>query len=204
MSGHGLPEGMWRRAGLAVAPGGRRVFVLIDAQGGGLFRSDDSGQTWSRSSADARITSRGWYFGSITVDPKNPDLVYVPNVALYRSSDGGKTFTVLKGAPGGDDYHILWIDPTTPSRMILGSDQGTNISVDSGATWSTWYNQPTAQMYHAITDNQFPYAVYGSQQDSGTEHVAAHATGDALDLAGFGLADGTAISVARHGTSGAT
>lgn len=171
LAGNGLPQGDWRRVGIATARStrGRRVYALIDAKdGGGLYRSDDSGRTWSRVGADPRITNRAWYFGSITVDPKNPDIVYVPNISVYRSTDGGKNFDVLKGAPGGDDYHTLWIDPSQPDRMILGSDQGTNISVDGAKTWTPWYNQPTAQMYHVITDNQFPYWVYGSQQDSGT------------------------------------
>ena len=171
LTGNGLPQGEWRRAGVAVARGtnGRRVYALIDAVSDpGLYRSDDSGRTWTRTGTDPRIVSRGWYFSEIKVDPRNPDLIYIPNVAVYRSTDGGKTFEVLKGAPGGDDYHTLWIDPMEPARMILGSDQGTNISVDGGRTWTLWYNQPTAQMYHVATDNQFPYWVYGSQQDSGT------------------------------------
>ena len=170
IQGHGLPEDQWRRAGIAVARGthGRRVYALIDAKGGGLFRTDDAGQTWVRPGSDARITSRGWYFGRVTVDPANPDVVYLPNVALYRTADAGRTFTVVRGAPGGDDYHYLWIDPTAPTRMILATDQGVTISVDGGNTWTTWYNQPTAQMYHVITGNQFPYTVYGTQQDSGT------------------------------------
>ena len=171
ITGHGLPAGGWRRSGVAVAKGtqGRRVYALIDyISAAGLFRSDDSGQTWTQVSSDPRIDSRSWYFSGITVDPNNPDAVYLPNVAIYRSTDGGKTFTVLKGAPGGDDYHFLWIDPTESARMIQASDQGVSISVDRGTTWSSWYNQPTAQFYHVATDNQFPYNVYGSQQDSGT------------------------------------
>src|SRR5579884_363864 len=169
IAGNGLPAGDWGRAGVTVARGGNRVYVLVDAKSApGLYRSDDSGATWTRVSADNRITSRGWYFGSITVDPNNPDAVYAPNVALYGSTDGGKTFTVVKGAPGGDDYHTLWIDPANSARMILGSDQGTNVSVDGARTWTTWYNQPTAQMYHVAADNRFPYWLYGSQQDSGT------------------------------------
>ena len=198
LAGHGLPEGDWRRSGVATAAGGR-VYVLIDAQsGGGLYRSDDAGQSWTHTSADTRIVSRGWYFGGVTADPKNPDTVYVPNVALYRSSDGGKTFTVLKGAPGGDDYHILWIDPSEPRRMLLGSDQGTNVSVDGGATWSTWYNQATAQFYHVITDNRFPYFVYGSQQDSGTAAVASrtdHGQIDARDWFSVGGAESGYIAI---------
>jgi photosystem II stability/assembly factor-like uncharacterized protein len=183
ISAHGLPEGQWGRSGVAVASDGRRVYVLIDAaQGaGGLYRSEDAGANWSRVSADTRIFSRNWYFSEVTVDPKNPDLVYVPNVSLYRSTDGGRTFTVLKGAPGGDDYRVLWIDPTEPRRMVLGSDQGTNVSVDAGASWSSWYNQPTAQMYHVTTDNQWPYHVYGSQQDSGTAAIPSRTNHGMID-----------------------
>jgi photosystem II stability/assembly factor-like uncharacterized protein len=186
VAGHGLPEGEWKRSGIATGPG-NTVYALVDAAAGaGLYRSGDGGDSWAHVSSDARLTSRGWYFSGITVDPKDPNLVYVPNVALYRSGDGGKTFTVLKGAPGGDDYHTLWIDPTEPRRMILGSDQGTNITADRGETWSSWYNQPTAQIYHVTTDNRFPYWVYGSQQDSGTAAVASrtdHGEIDARDWA---------------------
>ena len=100
-------------------------------------------------------------------------MVYAPNVSLNRSTDGGKTWTPIKGAPGGDDYHALWIDPADPGRLITGVDQGTTISVDGGATWSTWYNQPTAQFYHVATDNAFPYRIYGAQQDSGTVGIVS-------------------------------
>ena len=199
LTAHGLPESQWGRSGIAVAPGGRRVYAIIDAPGaGGLYRSDDAGASWSRASADERITSRAWYFSEITVDPKNADVVYAPNVALYRSTDGGRNFTVLKGAPGGDDYRALWVDPTESRRMILGSDQGTNISVDGGQTWSTWYNQPTAQMYHVVTDNQFPYHVYGSQQDSGTAAIPSrtnHGQIDARDWYSVGGAESGYIAV---------
>jgi photosystem II stability/assembly factor-like uncharacterized protein len=199
VTGHGLPTGMWRRPGVAVATGGQRVYLLLDAAAGaGLYRSEDGGENWKLAGPEQRIASRGWYFGSITVDPKNADVVYAPNVALYRSTNGGATFTVLKGAPGGDDYHTLWIDPTATRRMVLGSDQGTNVSVDGGATWSSWYNQPTAQMYHVIADNRFPYNLYGSQQDSGTAGVPSrtnHGMIDARDWFSVGGAESGHIAI---------
>ncbi len=170
ISGSGLPDGDWGRGGLAVARGthGQRVYALIDAKSGGLFRSDDAGRTWALVGTDPRIRGRLWYFGEVTVDPKDPNIVYLPNVSIYRSSDGGKNFDAIKGAPGGDDYHSLWIDPANSQRMIFGSDQGVGVSVDGGKSWSSWYNQPTAQFYHVAVDNQFPYHVYGAQQDSGS------------------------------------
>jgi photosystem II stability/assembly factor-like uncharacterized protein len=171
LSGGGLPDGDWGRTGVAVAPGGKRVYALIQAKKAGLYRSDDGGDTWTLQNADTRLTSRGWYFSGITIDPNNPDVIYMPNVALYRTEDGGKTISIVRGAPGGDDYHQIWIDPKNSASMILGTDQGTTISLDRGKTWSSWYNQPTAQIYHVITDNQFPYVVYGAQQDSGSAAV---------------------------------
>ncbi len=171
LEGSGLPEGDWGRVGVAVAADGKRVYALIAAKKGGLYRSDDGGNTWVLANADARLTSRAWYFNRITVDPNNRDVIYIPNIALYRSEDGGKTISIVRGAPGGDDYHELWIDPRNSSSMVLGTDQGTTVSLDRGQTWSTWYNQPTAQMYRVITDSRFPYAVYGTQQDSGSAAV---------------------------------
>jgi photosystem II stability/assembly factor-like uncharacterized protein len=175
LEGNGLPEGDWGRVGVDVAPDGKRVYALIfiqaQAKKSGLYRSDDGGTTWALANADPRLTSRAWYFNSITIDPHNPDVIYMPNVALYRSKDGGKTISVVRGAPGGDDYHQLWIDPRNSASMVLGTDQGTTISLDRGQTWSSWYNQPTAQLYHVTTDNQFPYVVYGAQQDSGSAAV---------------------------------
>jgi photosystem II stability/assembly factor-like uncharacterized protein len=171
LNGNGLPEGDWGRVGVAVAADGKRVYALIQAKRAGLYRSDDGGDSWALENADPRLTSRAWYFNSITVDPHNPDVIYVPNVALYRSEDGGKTISIVRGAPGGDDYHQIWIDPKNSASMVLGTDQGTSVSLDRGQTWSTWYNQPTAQLYHVITDNQFPYVVYGTQQDSGSAAV---------------------------------
>ena len=179
LEGNGLPQGDWGRVGVDVAPDGKRVYALIavqkepPAQGrkSGLYRSDDGGNTWALANAAPPLTNRAWYFNSITIDPQNPDVIYMPSVALYQSKDGGKTVSVLRGAPGGDDYHQIWIDPKNPSSMVLGTDQGTTISLNHGETWSSWYNQPTAQLYHVTTDNQFPYFVYGAQQDSGSAAV---------------------------------
>jgi photosystem II stability/assembly factor-like uncharacterized protein len=169
--GHGLPEHPGR-IGIAVSPSQpQRVFALIDAAEGGLFRSDDGGASWRQVSADRRIWQRGWYFGGVTIDPANPDTVYVCNTAMYRSDDGGMTFVPVKGELGGDDYHQLWIDPHAPRRQILGVDQGALVTLDGGETWSSWYNQPTGQFYHVVTDNRFPYWVYGAQQDSGAAGV---------------------------------
>ena len=167
VSGQGLPSEGLGRIGIAFAPSNpRRIYLIVDAKEGGLFRSDNGGQSWQRVSNDRRIWQRGWYFGEVSVDPKDPDTVYVPNTTTYKSIDGGKTFTAFRGAPGGDDYHELWIDPDEPRRMILSSDQGTIVTRNGGETWSSWYNQPTAQFYHVVADNQFPYWVYGAQQDS--------------------------------------
>ncbi len=191
IGGKGLPAKPGR-IGLAVAPSRpRRVYAMVDAVGesageGGLYRSDDGGASWTHASGDERIWGRGWYFGGITVDPRNPDVVYACNTALYRSADGGKTFVPVKGAPGGDDYHTLWIDPRRPERRILGVDQGAVVSTDGGETWSSWFNQPTGQFYHVITDRRFPYWVYGSQQDSGAAGVPSRTSGyDGINLTDF-------------------
>src|SRR6266550_1788948 len=176
ITGHGLPEGDWGRAGVAVAPGnhGQRVYVIVEAKEkkGGLYRSDDAGATWKKATEDKRIEG-SWYFGEIYVDPKNADIVYVPSQNLYRSNDGGHTFKAIKGAPGGDDYHSVWIDPPNSQRIMLGVDQGTTISLDGGESWSPWYNQPTGEFYRVATDHRFPYWVYGPQQDSGTAGIAS-------------------------------
>jgi photosystem II stability/assembly factor-like uncharacterized protein len=167
VSGHGVPAEGLGRIGIAFSPSNpKRIYLIVDAKEGGLYRSDNSGQSWERVSNDRRVWQRGWYFGEVSVDPIDPDTVYLPNTTTYKSRDGGKTFTAFKGAPGGDDYHELWIDPDEPQRMILGCDQGAIVSRNGGETWSSWYNQPTAQFYHVATDNQFPYWVYGAQQDS--------------------------------------
>jgi photosystem II stability/assembly factor-like uncharacterized protein len=165
----GIPTEALGHIGIAVAPTNRqRVYAIVDAKVGGLYRSDDAGATWSLISDDKRIWGRGWYFCKIVVDPKNADIVYVSNTSLYRSTNAGKNWTAIKGAPGGDDYHQLWIYPDDPNRMILGSDQGAIVTEDGAQTWSSWYNQPTAEMYHVAADNRFPYWVTGAQQDSGS------------------------------------
>ncbi len=172
-----LPTVRVGRIGVAVAPDGQKVFAIVaaDRDGNGLYRSADGGTTWERSTKDPRIQGNG-YFSRVFLDPKNPNIVFVAQTSLYRSDDGGRTFVSYKGAPGGDDNHALWIDPTNSDRMILASDQGATISMDRGKTWSSWYNQPTGQIYHLSTDNRFPYWVYGTQQDSGS--VATLSRGD--------------------------
>ena len=135
--------------------------------GGGVYISDDAGANWKLVNSENRLWGRGWYFGGVAVDPTNPDRAYVINTATYMTTDAGKTFVPIKGAPGGDDYHQMWVNPRDGNRMVLSSDQGTVVSVDGGRSWSTWYNQPTAQVYHLAADNRFPYWLYGAQQDSG-------------------------------------
>jgi photosystem II stability/assembly factor-like uncharacterized protein len=165
----GLPAEPRGRIGLSVAPGdkGRRVFAIMDQ---GLFRSDDAGDTWRQITKDPRIVGNV-YICHVYVDPRNADVVYVMQTTTYRSTDGGQNFSAYKGAPGGDDYHVMWIDPQNSQRMILGVDQGAIISVDGGKVWSSWFNQPTGQLYHVTTDNQFPFVAYAAQQDSGTVAV---------------------------------
>jgi len=168
ITGNGFPSEGLGRIGLAVAPSDpHRVYAIVDSPEGGLYRSDDAGATWQRADSETRIWGRGWYFGQVEVDSKDANTLYVMNTSTYRSRDGGHSFDAIKGAPGGDDYHQLWINPNDPKRMGLASDQGTVISVDGGQNWSSWYNQPTAQIYHVVTDNDFPYRIYGAQQDSG-------------------------------------
>ncbi len=150
-----------------------RMYAIVGAgQGkGGVYRSDDGGESWRLVNTDGRIWGRDGDFNEVKVDPKNPDVVYVANVVTWKSTDGGKTFTGWRGAPGGDDYHRLWINPDNPQIILNAADQGAVITVNGGETWSSWYNQPTAQMFHVTTDNRFPYWVYGGQQESGSAGV---------------------------------
>lgn len=201
---NGLPKEGIGRTGIAIAPSNpRRVYAVVDCllpepgaqpeptggrgagggrgaavpMQGGFFRSDDAGATWTRTSSDQALWGRGWYFETVVVDPKNPDIVYVPNVAVSRSKDGGHTWVALRGSPGGDDYHQAWVSPDDPNTLIVASDQGTiitrNARTDDPAdvTWSSWLNQPTAQIYHLSVDYRDPYWVTGAQQDSGAVAV---------------------------------
>ncbi len=180
----GIPSEGRGRIGISVSPANHnRIYAVVDAfvndkddpgnaqktkNFGGVFRSDDAGVTWTRLSSDQRLWGRGWYFEKITADPKNADIVYVMNTSMYRSTNAGKTWTAIKGDPTGDDFHQLWINPDDPKRMVMASDQGTIVSVDGAVTWSSWYNQATAQIYHVAPDYRFPYWVTGAQQDSGS------------------------------------
>jgi photosystem II stability/assembly factor-like uncharacterized protein len=203
---NGLPKEGIGRSGIVVAPtNARRLYAVIDclvpdpnapapaapapgAAGGragaqappgqgGFFRSDDAGATWTRLSNDPALWGRGWYFEKLVVDPKDADTVYVPNVSVSRTRDGGKTWVALRGSPGGDDYHQAWISPDDPNTMIVASDQGAIITRNARTddprevTWSSWLNQPTAQIYHLSIDRRFPYWVTGAQQDSGAVAV---------------------------------
>ena len=162
------------RMGIAIAPSDpHRMYALVDAREGGVYRSDDAGANWQRVNHEERIWGRGGDFAGVRVDPKDKDTIYVANTSTYRSMDAGATFTAIKGAPGGDDYHSIWINPDDPSIILLASDQGATISLNGGETWSSWYNQPTAQFYHVITDRRFPYWVYGGQQESGSVGTAS-------------------------------
>jgi photosystem II stability/assembly factor-like uncharacterized protein len=166
------------RIGFAIAPNDpTRMYATVDADRlTGLYRSDDAGESWTKMNDESRVLGRGSDFAEVKVDPRNHDVVYVANTSTYRSTDGAKTFTAIRGAPGGDDYHTIWINPENPNIILLAADQGAIITVNGGETWSSWYNQPTAQLYHVITDNRIPYWVYGGQQESGS--VGIQSRGD--------------------------
>ena len=150
------------------------MFATVGAtRGAGLYRSDDAGENWYSATSDTRVSSREADFAEVKVDPKNPDIVYTASVVAWKSTDGGKTFKAFRGAPGGDDYHRIWINPNTPTTMLIASDQGVIITVNGGETWSSWYNQPTASFYHVSTDNAFPYRVCSGQQESGSACVSS-------------------------------
>ncbi|HEV2426021.1 MAG TPA: glycoside hydrolase [Terriglobia bacterium] len=172
----GLPKGL-TQAYVTISPTNpQRLYASVAAgYATSIYRSDDAGASWSKSTDDPRPSVRigGGDLAMPRVDPRNPDVVYTTSTVTWRSTDGGKTWTGIRGAPGGDDYQNMWINPNNPDVILLVSDQGAIVSVNGGDTWSSWYNQPTAQFYHVITDNRFPYWVYGAQQESGSAGVAS-------------------------------
>ncbi|HET8892447.1 MAG TPA: glycosyl hydrolase [Candidatus Angelobacter sp.] len=175
LTAHGLPEETLGRIGLAVAYGGNRVWALVEADKGGLFRSDDGGDTWTLTNSDRQYRQRAFYYTHVFADPRNADGVYVLNTGMYHSNDAGKTFRPIR-VPHGDN-HGLWIDPNDPNRMIESNDGGANVSTNGGASWTNQSGQPTAQFYHVVADNRFPYYVYGSQQDNSSVAIASAAPG---------------------------
>ena len=175
LTGHGLPEGIIGRIGVAAAYSGNRVWALVEADKGGLFRSDDGGDTWTLTNSDRQYRQRAFYYTHVFADPRNADGVYVLNTGMYRSNDGGRTFRPIR-VPHGDN-HGLWIDPNDPNRMIESNDGGANVSTNGGASWTNQANQPTAQFYHVVTDTRFPYYVYGSQQDNSSVAISSAAPG---------------------------
>ena len=171
IKGNGFTPGVLGRIGVAVSAEPNRIYALVEADKGGLYRSDDGGEHWRLVNEDRRFRQRAWYYTHLFADPKNPDVVYILNTGTYRSIDGGRTFTQLS-TPHGDN-HGLWIDPTNPRRLINSNDGGADISTDYGMHWTSQDNQPTAQFYHVIVDNQFPYHIYGSQQDNSSVGIAS-------------------------------
>jgi photosystem II stability/assembly factor-like uncharacterized protein len=166
----GLPEGTLGIIGVTVSPvNSERVFAIIEAEEGGVFRSDDAGKTWTRTNDSRSLRQRAWYYSRIYADTEDEDIVYVMNVRYHKSKDGGKTFEAY-AAPHGD-HHDLWIAPEDNQRMIIGDDGGAQVSFDGGDNWTTYYNQPTAQFYRVTTDNHFPYRIYGAQQDNSTVRI---------------------------------
>jgi photosystem II stability/assembly factor-like uncharacterized protein len=183
---NGLPtvEQGLGRIGFGIAPSSpNRLYATVDApEVGGVFRSDDGGENWTRTTQDGRIWGRGSDFAEIKVHPTNPDIVFSADVDTWKSEDGGKTWTAFRGAPGGDDYHRLWINPINPDIMLLAGDQGAIVTVNGGQTFGSWYNQPTAQFYHVSTDNAFPYNVYGGQQESGSVGISSRGNDGQIGL----------------------
>jgi len=185
----GLPganEGLGR-IGVAIAlSNSNRMYATVDArENGGVYKSDDAGESWKLITIERRLWGRGSDFAEIKVHPKNENTLFVGNVASYKSVDGGKNWSSIKGAPGGDDYHRIWINPIQPDIMLFAADQGAVVTVNGGKTWSSWYNQPTTQLYHVSTDNQFPYWVYGGQQESGAIGIASRSNGGQISFREF-------------------
>lgn len=189
LEGNGLPTGILGRIDVSVSGAdSKRVYAMIEAKDGGLFRSDDGGNHWKLINDDGRLRQRAWYFSKIYADPKHADTVYALNTGMFKSKDGGKTFDLVPARHG--DHHALWIDPTNPDRLINGSDGGAIISFDGGSNWNQADNQPTAQFYHVSVDNQFPYRVYGAQQDNSNVWIKSADDQGAIDDKDWDVAGG--------------
>ena len=170
----GLPEGLVGKVGVTVSPvDPNRVWVLIEAEAGGVYRSDDGGRSWSRVNQQRMLRQRAWYYTRIFADPLDADTVYALNTSLYKPIDGGRTFEKIQ-VPHGD-CHDLWLNPTNPRIMIHGDDGGAQVTLNGGRSWSSLTNQPTSEIYRLTVDNQFPYRVYGSQQDNSTISLPSRA-----------------------------
>jgi len=176
----GLPKGILGKIGIAISPANsERVWAIIENENGGVFRSDDSGKTWRRINDERTLRQRAWYYTHIYADPKNENTVYVLNVGFYKSTDGGRTYDRI-GTPHGD-HHDLWIAPNNPDRMVIADDGGAQVTYNNGESWSSYYNYATAQFYQVITDNRFPYRVYGAQQDNSTVSIKSRSDGFGID-----------------------
>ncbi|HKE56859.1 MAG TPA: hypothetical protein VKB46_09165 [Pyrinomonadaceae bacterium] len=170
----GLPKGTIGIVGISVSPANSdRLWAIVEAEDGGVFRSDNAGRTWTKVNEERRLRQRAWYYTRIYADPKNVDTCYVLNTGFYRSNDGGRTFTQIP-VPHGDN-HDLWIAPDDPNRIINSNDGGANVSYNGGRSW-TEQDQPTAQFYRVTVDNDFPYHIYGAQQDNSTVRIASRTT----------------------------
>ncbi len=171
----GLPKGVLGRIGVTLSPASpERVWAIVEAAEGGLFRSDNAGKTWTKLNEQNILRQRAWYYSHIFADPKNPEVIYANNVGAYRSENGGRTFSALR--PPHGDNHDLWISPVDTNRMIESNDGGATVTLDGGKTWSTVDNQPTAQFYRVALDNDYPYHIYGAQQDNTTVRIASKTT----------------------------
>ncbi|MDX1671082.1 MAG: glycosyl hydrolase [Balneolaceae bacterium] len=176
----GLPKGILGKVGVAVSPANPdRIWAIIENENGGVFRSDDSGKTWRRINDDRTLRQRAWYYTHIYADPKNDNTVYVLNVGFYKSTDGGESYDRI-GTPHGD-HHDLWISSADPRRMVVADDGGGQVTFNGGESWSSYHKYATAQFYHVITDNRFPYRVYGAQQDNSTVAIKSRTAGSGID-----------------------
>ena len=175
-SNEGMPKGIWGISCVSVSPvNSNRVYAIIENENGGVYRSEDAGTTWKKMNEDRNLRQRAWYYTKIYADTKDEDICYVMNVSYHKSKDGGKTFQSYN-APHGD-HHDLWIAPEDNQRMIIADDGGAQVSFDAGENWTTYHNQPTAQYYRVVTDNHFPYRIYGAQQDNSTQRIAHRTDG---------------------------